>query len=62
MCIRDRASADLTREQPALVHALGALEGSIDAQRMRTANLAVDREGLSPAEVASALLGDTPPR
>jgi osmoprotectant transport system permease protein len=46
------ASPRLARERPELVAKLAALEGTIDAERMRRANLAVDGEGRSPAEVA----------
>lgn len=56
-------SARLAREHPDVVTALRALDGTIDADRMRAANLAVDENGASPAEVARGLLGElAPPR
>ena len=50
------ASARLAREQPDVVAALRQLAGTIDAERMRAANLAVDEEKRSPAEVARELV------
>jgi osmoprotectant transport system permease protein len=46
------AGPRLSRERPELLTALAALEGAIDAQAMRRMNLAVDRDGRSPAQVA----------
>ena len=48
--------ARLARERPALVAALGRLDGAIDAAAMRSMNAAVDREGQAPAAVARAWL------
>jgi len=42
----------LRAEAPAAFAAVAALAGSIDAAAMRRMNLAVDRDGLAPAEVA----------
>jgi osmoprotectant transport system permease protein len=50
------ASPGLTRRHPAVVEALAALDGAIDAGQMRRMNLAVDQEGLTPAEVADRYL------
>jgi osmoprotectant transport system permease protein len=50
------AGAPLLREAPRAAAALRALAGSIDAAAMRRMNLAVDRDGRSPAEVAEAFL------
>jgi osmoprotectant transport system permease protein len=44
------------REQPQLLAALAGLAGAIDAASMRRMNLAVDRDGRSPAEVAREFL------
>jgi osmoprotectant transport system permease protein len=46
------ASSRLTREHPDAVRALRRLSGTIDADRMRRMNLAVDQDGQSPATVA----------
>jgi osmoprotectant transport system permease protein len=51
----------LAREHPEVLAALAALDGAIDAERMRRANLAVDRAGRSPAQVARELLGELAP-
>ncbi len=48
--------ARLASEQPEAVAALAALAGTIDADRMRRMNLAVDQDGRSPAEVAREFL------
>jgi len=48
-------SARLAREHPDVVAALRALDGAIDAERMRAANLSVDQGGHTPATVARAL-------
>ena len=48
--------ARLASEQPQAVAALAGLAGAIDAERMRRMNLAVDRDGRSPAEVAREFL------
>lgn len=51
-------SARLAREHPDVIAALRALEGTIDAERMRAANREVDERGRTPADVARELLGD----
>jgi osmoprotectant transport system permease protein len=48
--------ARLAREQPRVTAALASLAGTIDAERMRRMNLAVDRDGRSPAVVAREFL------
>jgi osmoprotectant transport system permease protein len=48
----------LTREHPDAVKALRGLSGTIDADRMRKMNLAVDQEGKSPGAVAEEFLGE----
>lgn len=50
------AGPRLRREHPEVVEALRALEGALDADRMRRLNLAVDRDGKAPAEVARGVL------
>jgi osmoprotectant transport system permease protein len=50
--------ARLSNQQPEAVAALAELAGSIDADRMRRMNLAVDQGGRSPAEVARAFLDE----
>lgn len=50
------AGPRLAAEHPEAVAALRALEGTIDEERMRLLNLAVDRDGRLPAEVAAELL------
>lgn len=52
------ASARLAREHPEVVTALRRLARTIDAPRMRAANLAVDEQGATPADVARRLLAD----
>ena len=47
------AGARLVREHPDAVAALRALSGTIDADRMRRMNLAVDQDGKSPETVAA---------
>src|SRR5512134_2673135 len=42
----------LRAEAPEAIAAVAALAGSIDAAAMRRMNLAVDRDGAAPAEVA----------
>lgn len=49
------ASERLVRTRPAVLAALRALDGAIDATTMRAANRAVDQDGRSPAEVAATL-------
>lgn len=49
------ASARLAREQPDVIAALRRLAGTIDAARMRAANLEVDEKGRTPADVAREL-------
>ena len=49
---KDRA-ADVAREHPDAIAALRGLTGTIDADRMRRMNLAVDQDGRSPEAVAS---------
>jgi osmoprotectant transport system permease protein len=48
--------AKLVREHPDAVAALRGLAGTIDADRMRRMNLAVDQEGKSPEAVAEDFL------
>jgi osmoprotectant transport system permease protein len=48
------AGPRLVRERPDVVAALRQLTGTIDAERMRRMNLAVDQDGASPAAVAEA--------
>lgn len=50
------AGPRLARERPDIVEALRRLAGTIDAARMRTMNLAVDRDGVGPAAVAAEFL------
>jgi osmoprotectant transport system permease protein len=50
------AGPRLVRERPDVVVALRQLTGTIDAERMRRMNLAVDQDGASPAAVAEAFL------
>ena len=45
-----------------MVAALGALDGQIDAERMRGMNLAVDGQGRLPVSVAAELLDTLGPR
>src|SRR5262245_5994162 len=47
------AGARLAREHPDAIAALRKLAGTIDADRMRLMNLAVDQEGRSPEAVAA---------
>lgn len=54
------AGARLVREHPEALAALRDMTGTIDADRMRRMNLAVDEEGASPAVVGEAFLRDTP--
>jgi len=49
-------SRRLAEDRPDVVAALRALEGTIDVDRMRAMNAAVDRDGKSPAAVAEAFL------
>jgi osmoprotectant transport system permease protein len=49
-------SAALASRAPDAVAALGRLDGAIDAETMRRMNLAVDRDGRSPRDVARAFL------
>jgi osmoprotectant transport system permease protein len=48
------AGPRLVRERPDVVAALRQLTGTIDGERMRRMNLAVDQDGASPATVADA--------
>lgn len=50
------AGARLARERPDALAALRALIGTIDAEAMRRMNLAVDRDGASPDQVATRFL------
>jgi len=50
------AGPRLVRERPDVIAALEQLTGTIDADRMRRMNLAVDRDGASPGAVAETLL------
>ena len=45
--------AATAREQPDVLRALSALEGSIDEREMQRLNLSVDRAGKTPREVAA---------
>jgi osmoprotectant transport system permease protein len=55
-------SPRVSRENPEVAAALGGLVGSIDTVAMRRMNLAVDREGRSPADVAREFLEGLPGR
>jgi osmoprotectant transport system permease protein len=55
------AGAKLALERPDVVAALRGLSGTIDAERMRRMNLAVDQDGASPEEVAQAFLSTLRP-
>jgi osmoprotectant transport system permease protein len=55
------ASARVPRELPEVLEALAPLAGAIDARAMQRMNLAVDRDGRSPAEVAREFLATLPP-
>jgi len=48
-------------ENPKVVEALAELVGTIDAAQMRDMNLAVNREGRTPAAVAADWLSVLPP-
>ena len=50
------AGPRLVRERPDVVAALRQIAGTIDADRMRRMNLAVDQDGASPATVAESFL------
>ena len=50
------AGPRLVRERPDVVAALRQITGTIDANRMRRMNLAVDQDGASPAAVAESFL------
>ena len=50
------AGPRLVRERPDVVAALRQITGTIDADRMRRMNLAVDQDGASPAAVAESFL------
>ena len=50
------AGPRLVRERPDVVAALRQITGTIDADRMRRMNLAVDQDGASPAAVADSFL------
>ncbi|MBI4564240.1 MAG: ABC transporter permease/substrate-binding protein [Planctomycetes bacterium] len=52
------ASARLQRRCPEAIHALRALIGQVDGDRMRRMNQAVDEEGQSPPRVAHTFLDD----
>ena len=52
------ASARLAREHPEVIAALRRLAGAVDAPAMRAANLAVDEQGRTPADVARGMLAD----
>ncbi len=52
------AAGRLARERPAVLAALGELVGAIDQERIQRLNLAVDRDGRSPTEVARAFLAE----
>ena len=50
------AGSRLKRHEPAVLAALEHLVGAVDAEAMRSMNLAVDREGSTPAVVAAEFL------
>ena len=50
------ANGRLARERPQVIGAIERLAGTIDADRMRRMNLAVDEQNLSPSEVAEGFL------
>jgi osmoprotectant transport system permease protein len=50
------ASSTLTREHPDAIRALRGLNGTIDVDRMRRMNLAVDQDGKSPEAVADEFI------
>ena len=50
------ASPELAADLPEVLEALSPLAGAIDAAAMQRMNLSVDRDGLSPAEVARSFL------
>jgi glycine betaine/choline ABC-type transport system substrate-binding protein len=50
------AGPRLVRERPDVVAALRQITGTIDADRMRRMNLAVDQDGAGPAAVAESFL------
>jgi osmoprotectant transport system permease protein len=52
------AGPRLARDHPETLAALRQLAGTIDADRMRRMNLAVDQGGASPSEVAAAFLDE----
>jgi osmoprotectant transport system permease protein len=54
------AGPRLLAEAPRVVVALAALEDAIDAPAMQRMNLAVDRDGASPREVARRFLDARP--
>lgn len=49
------ATVDFAERHPRAAAALRALDGAIDAEAMRAANLAVDRDGIPPRSAAEAL-------
>jgi osmoprotectant transport system permease protein len=53
------ASPRLAGRHPAVLEALARLNGAIDADQMRSMNLAVDQDGQSPAAVAEGFLRNT---
>jgi osmoprotectant transport system permease protein len=55
-------SARLAREHPEAVTALASLAGTIDAEKMRSLNAAVDDKKESPARVAERFLEESPSR
>ena len=55
------AGADLAGQHPDVLAALASLDGTIDADRMRRMNLAVDQDGESPDEVAARFLAELAP-
>jgi glycine betaine/choline ABC-type transport system substrate-binding protein len=56
------SSAALASRAPDAVAALARLDGAIDAEAIRRMNLAVDRDGRSPREVARGFLAAERPR
>ena len=49
-------SRSVGKQRPDVLAALAALEGTIDIERMRAMNAAVDRDGKAPAVVAEEFL------
>ncbi len=52
------ASTRLARDEPAVIEALAILDGTINVERMRAMNLAVDEHGENPITVASRFVNE----